>query len=54
MAIADYGSVIDSDKHGEQIETGGALVAIESAHKSHWESELAPSRSLLASLPSCY
>ena len=31
MPIADYGSVVDSDKHNGQIETGGALVAIESA-----------------------
>jgi len=29
--IADYGADIDSKKHDEQIKTGGALVAIESA-----------------------
>ncbi|MEL0618866.1 molybdenum cofactor guanylyltransferase [Psychrobacter proteolyticus] len=29
--IADYGTDVDSNKHDEQIKTGGALVAIESA-----------------------
>jgi molybdenum cofactor guanylyltransferase len=29
--IADYGADVDSNKHDEQIKTGGALVAIESA-----------------------
>ena len=29
--IADYGADLDSNKHDEQIKTGGALVAIESA-----------------------
>ncbi|MGP4732836.1 MULTISPECIES: molybdenum cofactor guanylyltransferase [unclassified Psychrobacter] len=29
--IADYGTDVDSSKHDEQIKTGGALVAIESA-----------------------
>ena len=31
MPIADYGSVVDSDKRNGQVETGGALVAIGSA-----------------------
>ena len=32
--IADYGTDVDSNKHDEQIKTGGALVAIESAFQT--------------------